>query len=129
MATKFQITRTRGDSIYAQVTVTKNGEIVNLTGKELIFTGKLSRKDSDLNAVFQKTLSDGIVIINAALGVAQIRVAPADTNEVVIVKTAGAAMATTAIYCDCQMKDVALSDVHTISEGIIDLEEDTTRVQ
>ena len=78
--------------------------------------------------MFQKTLSDGIVIINAGLGVAQIRIAPADTHDVVIAKTSGSVVATTPIYCDCQINDPALSDKHTISDGIIDLVIDITRV-
>lgn len=126
MAFNFHITRYRGNSIYGLLTVRKNGVIVNLTGKELFFTGKLNR--GDLGTVFQKSLSDGILIINAALGTAQVRVAPEDTSDLTILKTPGASGAITPVYCDCEIKDPSLNDAYTVSAGIIDLVEDLTRI-
>ena len=69
----------RGDSFKFVLDIDIDGSPYNLTGTTMKMTAKWSHSDSDANALFQKTIGDGITYTDAANGQAQIILAPADT--------------------------------------------------
>lgn len=70
----------RGDTNKYDVTVTRDGAALDLTGATLKFTVKRSLDDADADAVFQKAIGTGIVVDDVAGGLATLTVAPADTS-------------------------------------------------
>lgn len=107
----------RGDTLVIDLTVTRNAAAVNLTGASLWMTAKTDFSGADPGQ-FQKTVGVGITITNAAGGLAQIVVAPADTDAV------GAT--TTTFKYDIQLKE-ASGRVSTIQIGLLTVEPDVTR--
>jgi hypothetical protein len=75
------LTAVRGDTNEYDVTVTRDGSALDLTGATLKFTAKRSMDDSDLQAVFQKTIGSGIVVTDEPGGLATLTVDPADTSS------------------------------------------------
>ena len=72
---------TAGDSRTLVLRVkNQNYNVVDITGAKIMFTVKKNFYDADSLAVIQKTTDDDITITDAANGVAQIRLTPADTD-------------------------------------------------
>lgn len=112
------VTATRGDTIDLEVTVTRDGAPVDLTGADLWFTAKLKVKDADVDAVAQKTVGSGITVTDAVNGEALITLDPADTD--------GLTKETT-LYCDVQLVE-ASGRVTTVASGTLTILRDVTRV-
>lgn len=53
---------------------------IDITGFSFAFTVKRRTEDTDVQAVLQKTTSDGISILDAVNGYGEIRIMPADTS-------------------------------------------------
>lgn len=75
----------QGNTVRLDVAVTVDGgTAADLTGCTLWFTLKEKRSDTDANAVFQKkTGGGGIVVLDAAGGLARITLSPDDTAVLV----------------------------------------------
>lgn len=114
--TDFAITVKRGDTIDLEVTAARDGSPVDLTSADLWCTGKRKLKDADEDAIFQKTLGDGIVLIDPEEGTALVTIDPADTA--VLTKQ-------TTVYTDIQMIE-ASGRVTTIASGTLTVELDAT---
>lgn len=80
-------TITRGDSRTLSGAVTLSGEPFNLTSCDIWFTVKYRYTDDDDDAVFQKTVGDGITVTNPTAGLITIDINPADTEDIPKVKT------------------------------------------
>lgn len=118
MASGFSRSAYLGDTITINVTVSRNGGPVDLTGASLWFTGKESVDDADIDAVFQKTEIDGITITDAVNGRARIVIAPADTS--------GLANEDITLECDLQVQE-ADGTVTTAARGSLTLIPQVTR--
>lgn len=66
-----------GDTPTWELTLTRDGELVNLGGADIYFTAKRRVADTDVNAVFQKIVGDGITVTGT--GTADITLDAADT--------------------------------------------------
>jgi len=109
----------RGDAVSLNVgpVLDAAGAVVNITGYELWFTGKLAVSDLDAAAVFQKTTTAGsIVITNGPAGLARVDLAAADTS---------ALTSSTLLYVDLQAK--ASGKVVTLARGRLLVVADVTR--
>ncbi len=73
------ITLTRGASEDFDLVAKLNGVPQSLSNVFLWFTVKMSTRDSDASAVFQKTLLDGIFVTNEAGGAFTVNIDAADT--------------------------------------------------
>ncbi len=117
----FSVEMMRGDSrsLTIQAKQPNSNNPQDITGWSLWCTGKTNLRQADADAMFQKTLAaGGITITNGPLGVAKVKLDPADT--------AGASAPSTQIYCDVQGRDV-LGDVVTLASGTILIHADVTR--
>jgi hypothetical protein len=76
----------KGDSIVLKLTIKRGTVAVNLTGASLWFTAKTGVAQAD-PGVFQKTIGSGIVVTDAAGGLAQVTIAPADTSGLTVPTT------------------------------------------
>ena len=101
-------TFTRGDTVVLSGAVTLGGDPYNLTGATLWCTAKSKHTDADVDAIFQKTLGDGITVVNAAAGLYTIQIDPADTEALSKVKTV--------LVYDVQLMD-SNSKIYTIASG------------
>ncbi len=71
-----------GDTMRIELAIKEEGVPVDLTGYDLKFTAKKNAKDAD-NAIgaIQKSLGDGIEVIDAANGEILITIDPDDTTD------------------------------------------------
>ena len=74
------ISATRGDSERFLLTLTEDEEPLDLTGAEVWMTAKRHLRDTDAEAVFQKSVGDGITITDDEGGLAQVDLVPGDTS-------------------------------------------------
>jgi hypothetical protein len=86
----------RGDHEVYDLALELEGEPQNLTGKTVRFTAKLSIKDPE--PYFQKTVGDGIAIVDEENGLATLEIEKADTS--------GLTKAVT-LVCDVEVQDVS----------------------
>lgn len=112
----FALTVKRGDTIDLEVTATRAGAPVDLTGADIWCTGKRNLKDADADAVFQKKIGDGVAIVDADAGEALVTLDPADTASLT---------KQTTLYCDVQLVE-ADGRVTTIASGTLTVELDAT---
>jgi hypothetical protein len=75
------IRATRGDSERYLLTITEDGEALDLTDAELWMTAKRRHRDPDADAVFQKTTGAGITVTDAVGGLARVDLVPGDTAD------------------------------------------------
>jgi hypothetical protein len=107
----------RGDTVAITITVTLAGVAVDLTGASVWFTAKRHLTDADASAVFQLTVGAGIVLTNAAGGVATATILPAHTS--------GLTGESTRLHFDVQVKPAA-GTVHTVARGALVVRADVT---
>lgn len=118
MSTSFKLEMTRGDTAAFAVHIVDadTGDDVNLTGLVLTFTAKHKYEDADADAVFVKTLGDGIAVVSAEAGTATITVSPEDTDDLTYHRT---------LVWDLQVEDGA--DVRTPLRGTLAVRRDVTQ--
>lgn len=110
---------TRGDDEIYELTLRQaNGQPLNLTGAGLWFTVKRSHQETDAQAVVRKTIGQGITVVDAAAGRADVRLLPADTAAL-------PGQRLTLVW-DCQVKDAA-GLVSTADSGQLVVEPDVTQ--
>jgi len=114
------ITRKRGDTVILPFTATHGSGVLNLTGAELWFTAKDGIKDNDVDAIIQKTIGNGITVLSAIAGTLEVKIEPADTEEINI------AGSEKSFVWDLQVK-TADDDVYTLDSGTLTLTPDVTR--
>lgn len=108
----------RGDTIALSIAAKKaDGTAQSLVGKLLTFTAKDRLGDAD-PGVFQKAIGSGIVVDNAAGGLATVTILPADTSGFTGPRT---------LLWDVQMTDQATGDKKTLDEGRLYVRPDVTR--
>lgn len=107
----------RGDSYEFRVTITLDGDTVDITGGDFTMTAKWDVADSDANAVFQKTVGDGITLTDPTNGVITVKLEPADTNSL--------PLHTVDLFYDIQYIDTD-GDVHTVLNGTLQVQPDVT---
>ena len=109
----FKLNEMRGDTIKLQITVTRGGEALNLTGATFKFT---ARKWKSGSALIEKD-NTAFAVASPASGVAILTIDPADTESIT---------EDVKLYCDVEMTE---SDgvVTTVAEGTIDLKYDISR--
>ena len=108
----------RGDTAEFRVTALDiDGNPLNLTGASAWFTAKRTTSDDDNSAVFQKTVGNGITIIDAINGIMLVRLAEADTSSI-----AGKEY----LEYDLQVKDTS-NGVWTVARGSLLVLADVTR--
>lgn len=108
----------RGDTYSFRVTITQNGEAVDITGGSFTMTAKWEITDADANAVFQKTSpSGGIVLTTPASGVITVTLDPADTNSLPLHKVS--------LFYDIEFIDSS-GDVYTVLYGTLSVVPDVT---
>lgn len=110
-------TVTRGDNFGFAGTATLSDSPYDLASCTLWFTAKNKYTDLDVDAVFQKTIGDGITVTNPTQGLFTVSVLPADTADVSRVKTI--------LYWDLQLKD-ADGKIFTIASGNLIINPDVT---
>lgn len=98
----------RGDTYVFDVSVQLDGAPYNLAGVSLVMTGKWAHDDADADAIFQKTIGNGIVVTDAANGLLEVTIAHSDTY------TLPPASSLVLVY-DIEMRDG--TKVYTISRG------------
>lgn len=106
----------RGDTYTFTIVVLLDGEFYNLTPVALKMTAKWTLDDVDADAVFQKTIGDGITLTDPTVGEAQIIIQPADTTSL-------PADLSTLVY-DIEMTDG--SAVYTVARGELNIVSDVT---
>jgi len=106
----------RGDDVYLDGTITKNGTAQDITGCTLWFTLKASKSDPDSAAILQKTTGSGITVTNAAGGIYNVRINNSDLASLTVPKT---------FYWDVQIKDSA-NIVQTVDSGTLTVNLDIT---
>ena len=107
----------RGDTKSWPFTIEVNGVALNITGASFWFTAKNKISDADVDAVFQKTVGDGITITSASEGKIEVKLAEGDTNTLTKRKR---------LHFDLQMKE-ASGDVSTPMAGVLVVDLDVTR--
>jgi uncharacterized protein YbjT (DUF2867 family) len=76
------LTMIRGDSKTFAVSLRDvAGDAIDLTGASVTMTAKEAYTDLDASATFQKTISDGITVLDEDTGVIQVELEPADTTS------------------------------------------------
>ena len=101
------------DFVYTATVLDDDGDAYNLTGATLWFTVKRRKSDADTSAIAQLYwisggASSGITVATPATGIAAIRIAAADTDEI-----------TQAAHSwDLQLKDAA-GVVRTVDHGTL----------
>lgn len=109
---------TRGDNaLFSMNIVNYVGDALDITGAEIWFTAKYGPNDADEDAVFQKTIGNGIDIVDAPLGEINIVLDPEDTDSL---------LDTNKLRFDVQIKD-ASDKVYTIESGTLIVDYDVTR--
>lgn len=114
------IKMTRGDSkaIAGKVTTVPAGAAVDITSHLIWFTAKRRISDADNEAVFQKTVGDGITVTDGPAGEFAIQINPSDTSGLSDVEANN-------LYYDLQVKTG--STVQTLSKGRLLVEYDVTK--
>lgn len=107
-----------GDTFQFTITVTRAGSPVNLTGASLWVTAKHKKSDLDSQAVFQLTIGSGIVVTDAAGGIAAATVVPSNTTAL--------RGADTSLYFDVQLKESGGATTSTLVKGDLLVEADVT---
>jgi hypothetical protein len=111
-------TMTRGDSATFSGTVTLGGDPYDLSGAaHMWFTAKNKYVDSDEDAVFQKTLDDGITVVSPTAGLYSVAIVPADTEDVPKAKTI--------LVWDVQIED-SEGNIYTMASGKLVINPDVT---
>lgn len=115
---------TRGDSAVFEVAVaipaTAYDQVptpVDITGATIWFTAKRRLADADGSAVIAKVTPSGVVITSAAGGLAEVRLAAADTASL---------EAPTTLHYDVQVRD-ATGQTRTVDAGLLVIQADVTR--
>ena len=73
----------RGDAaIFNLQCLQSNGDPLDITTGDLWFTAKSSARQSDVDAVFQKTNGDGVSIVDGPNGLATVTLSTEDTSTV-----------------------------------------------
>lgn len=113
------ITIYRGDTVKLNLYVTQGGVAFDLTSVKVWFTAKNAFADVDGSAIFQKTTSGGGIVVVAPLsGIAQVTIAPTDTDDLPNNKTS--------LFYDAQVKD-ASDNIFTVAYGNLIVLPDVTR--
>jgi hypothetical protein len=117
---EFNHTIIRNKQYVFNIAVTTDGTATNLTSGTLRMTAKYSYADADANAVFIKLAANGLVITNAAGGLATITIAPSDTSNLAehridLVYDIQLTDSTPAVWCLVRGKITVLPDVSTIT--------------
>ena len=108
----------RGDTIVIEFAVNQGGVPTNLTGYSIWFTMKTNITNTDSNSsTIQKTLTNGITILDAAAGTLKVVIAPNDTATI---------NAETTYVCDLQIKSSG-GDISTVADGTIKISMDVTQ--
>lgn len=110
-------TMTRGDTVILSGTTTLGGDPYDLSGATLLFTAKNRYTDDDADAVFQKSVGDGITVVSAAQGLFTVEIEPDDTADVPKVQTV--------LFWDTQVVD-SESKKYTIASGKLIIKPDVT---
>lgn len=109
----------RGDTILLDaICRRRDSSIIDLTGASLWFTAKNAIEDADVDAVFQKTDSDGIVVTDAAGGAVDITIDPEDTEDLGDEEVV--------LQCDLQVKELD-GTISTVARGSLRISPDVTR--
>jgi hypothetical protein len=107
----------RGDGEIYQLTLTDDDEPLDLTDAEIWMTAKRHIRDTDADAIFQKTVGDGITVTDDTGGLATVQLEPADTS--------GLAARTVRLVYDVQVK-LASGRIVTPLKGRLTVEPDVT---
>jgi len=110
----------RGDTLIFDGVATLSAALLDLTAYTIWCTGKYRRSDADSDAVFEKTVGDGITLLTQSgltKGGFTVTIDPADTS--------GLNYKTTLEY-DVQVKD-ASGHIYTADSGTIVVSLDVTR--
>jgi hypothetical protein len=108
----------RGDSAVFNFSLKlANGDPLDPTGGSLWFTGKTTRYYEDTSATFQKTLLDGITIVDGPTGSVSVTLDPEDTETM---------YAPNVIYWDLQFA-TAGGGISTLISGELLIKPDVTR--
>ena len=111
------ITMSRGDSVVLSGSLTLGGDPYDLSGASLWFTAKTKHTDADEDAIFQKTVGDGITVVSAAQGLISVAIDPDDTSSLSAVKTQ--------LVWDLQVVD-SEGNVYTAASGYLIVNPDVT---
>lgn len=96
----------RGDSKTLNRQAMVNGVAVDITGGTLRMTAKRRYADQDSDAVFTKTIGNGITITNPAQGLFTVAIVPADTRTVSGLDENNDSEVPILLVYDLQLKDV-----------------------
>jgi hypothetical protein len=108
----------RGDTPTFHIDIVDfNGDALDISSAYIWFTAKNGYSESDTDAVFQKTIGDGITVTDARLGQLDIVLSTEDTDDIVD---------RTNLKYDIQVKDVS-GGIYTVSSGLLVVEPDITR--
>ena len=107
----------RGDTVELDGHATLAGLDYNLVGKTLWFTGKTSKGLADTTATWQRTIGNGITLVDSAKGKYRLKLEPGNTAGLPALKTL--------IYWDVQAKD-ANGNVYTLKSGQVIVKPDIT---
>jgi hypothetical protein len=107
----------RGDGETYDLAITENDVALDLTGAEMWMTAKRHLRDTDAEAVFQKTVGDGITITDDTGGLATVELVPGDTS--------GLAARTVRLVYDVQVK-LQSGRIVTPLKGRLTVEPDVT---
>jgi hypothetical protein len=103
------LTMKRGDTpVWRFTVVDADGAAVNLTGYSARFTVKRNVNHDDTDAFLTKTIGSGITVTNAAGGLLEVRLAAADTEDLV---------RDTTLVWDLQI--AAGANVYTVDSGTL----------
>lgn len=112
------LTMNRGDTAIFTMTVNAySGAYLDLTGAEVWFTAKYGWNDTDDEAVFQKTVGDGVTITDPTNGEIEIQLEQADTATIVD---------SVRLRYDVQVRDVS-GGIYTVASGLLKVVPDVTR--
>lgn len=116
----FALTMYRGDYFaFGGVIYDTDGVTpLDITGWDLWFTGKLTRLDADVDAIFMLAIGTGITVAAPATGAYVCALEAADTD--------GLTALSTTLYCDLQAKDT-LGKPRTLRTGTITVIAEITR--
>ena len=115
-----RIAMVRGDTrkIQLQILNPYTGAVVNPTGAKLWFTAKRNVSDSDTDAIFQKTETNGISIVTASTGIIDVQIEPSDTAALSAVNHT--------LFYDAQIRTAA-GEVLTFQSGPLLVAVEATR--
>lgn len=117
MTVVIDIEAIRGDGETYLLTVTEDDAPLDLTDAEIWMTAKRHIRDADADAIFQKTVGDGITITDDTGGLATVELVPADTSSL--------AARTIRLVYDVQVK-LSSGRIVTPLKGKLTVEPDVT---